>query len=192
MLLNAAVLPPALIGDESTLAPSRTNTHQESRARTKRQGQNRTKRMARHRAIGNGSFPFAPRVQTARAGTDAGSAIRRRSASCKDAAFSCRRPWKLCPAAYPSSHGGSAGRSIPRRRCQFFSQHADQGGDRRNDHGPDKNPDEPKCLKPAGKLNSNSRGCSSTLLPITSGRMTLSAVSTTRAPHRIKKTPFQR
>src|SRR6266849_6924963 len=33
MLLNAAVLPPALlIGDESTLALSRTNTHQESRA----------------------------------------------------------------------------------------------------------------------------------------------------------------
>jgi len=29
--------------------------------------------VARHRAIGNGSFPFAPRVQTARAGTDAGS-----------------------------------------------------------------------------------------------------------------------
>jgi hypothetical protein len=65
-LLNVAVLPPALlIGDESTLAPSRTNTHQESRARTKRRAQNRTKRTARHRSIGDGSFPFAPRVQTA-------------------------------------------------------------------------------------------------------------------------------
>jgi len=45
--------------------------------------------------------------------------------------------WRLC------------WRSIPRRRCQFFSQHADQGGDQRNDHWPNKNPDESKGLKPA-------------------------------------------
>ena len=147
--------------------------------------------MARHRAIGNGSFPFAPRVQTARAGTDAGSEYLGEVPAAKTLRFlvGVRGNFALrltrlhmeavLEGAFLDDAVSSSLSMLIRAAISEMTT------------GPIKIPI-PKCLKPAGKANSNSRGCSSTQLPITSGRMTLSAVPTTRAPHRIKKTPFQR
>ena len=43
-------------------------------------------------------------LQRARECAEAGSGLPRRSACRKDAAFSCRRPWKTCPAVHTSSY----------------------------------------------------------------------------------------
>jgi hypothetical protein len=137
-LFSAAVLPPALmIGDESTLAPLSTKRSLRKQCPDENARSKSYQADGRHRAIGDGSFPFAPHVQTARECADGGSGTARRSAhrlardrprpsvppsgmQQRRCGFFCRRPWKTGPCGsratsrfhYPPVHRYKLGQSL--------------------------------------------------------------------------------